>query len=86
MDARYVIRAQGHLGPVLRASFAELRCHTVSGQSTIRGRLSAEQLRTLLSRLDACGIELIHVRCQYSDLTETASDASAAAPEHAGTR
>ena len=78
MDVKYEIRVQGLMGPLLRAAFADLHCRTVARQATIRGRLSADQLRTLLTRLDRSGVELIGLRCQRSP---SADEAGGRAPD-----
>ncbi|PRY30857.1 hypothetical protein CLV70_104409 [Pseudosporangium ferrugineum] len=67
MDVRYEIHVQGLLGPALRAAFADLRCVTATRRTTIRGRLSDEELRALLDRLDRCGVELELLCCQSRD-------------------
>jgi len=84
MHVRYEIRVQGFLGPVLRAAFAELRCEAAACDSTIRGRLSREQLHTILTRLDRCGLELVQVLCQ-AEAPDTSSRTTGTVLDRAGT-
>jgi hypothetical protein len=58
MDVHYEIHVQGLLGPALRTAFADVHCVAVAKRTTIRGSLSADELRRLLIRLNACGIEV----------------------------
>jgi hypothetical protein len=85
MDVTYEIRVQGVLGPLLRSAFADVQCETVVRQSTIRGRLTSEELRRLLTRLDRCGVELIRLHCHDCEsaeaLPENAMAGSSATPE-----
>ncbi|MEV4641447.1 hypothetical protein AB0J80_29295 [Actinoplanes sp. NPDC049548] len=62
MSVQYEICVEGLLGPVLRCAFADVHCEAVARHSTIRARLSTEQLRHLLIRLDRSGVELIKVQ------------------------
>jgi hypothetical protein len=64
MDISYEVRVQGLLGPMLRSAFGDLHPETVTRPWTIRGQLSSDELRRLLTRLDHYGIELIGLRCQ----------------------
>jgi hypothetical protein len=61
MNERYVLRVRGVLGPLLRITLREMKCRTVPYQTTIRGRLSDDTLAKLLTRLDDCGIEVVHL-------------------------
>lgn len=63
MDEKYEIRVAGLLGPGLRAAFTGMRCQAVPRQTVIRGRMSRDQLRLLLERLDKLGIVLVHLDC-----------------------
>jgi hypothetical protein len=61
MNVRYEIRIRGLLGPLLRRTFGSMSCEALPCQSTIRGKLSAEELEKLLTRLDESGIELVYL-------------------------
>jgi hypothetical protein len=61
MKERYEIRIYGLIGPLLRKRFEGLACETLPCQSTIRGKLSAEELHKLLRRLDQSGVELVYL-------------------------
>jgi hypothetical protein len=74
MEISYEVRVQGLLGPMLRSAFADLHSETVTRQWIIRGQLSSEELRRLLTRLDHCGIKLLRLRCQDSEPDEAMPD------------
>lgn len=61
MKERYEIRIHGLIGPLLRKRFEGLACETILCQSTIRAKLSAEELHKLLRRLDQSGVELVYL-------------------------
>ena len=80
MDVTYEIRVQGVLGPMLRSAFADVQCETVVRHSTIRGRLSSEELRRLLTRLDRHGIKLLRLHCSETEVREPTADSVMAGP------
>jgi hypothetical protein len=61
MKERYEIRIHGLIGPLLRSTFEDLACERLPAQSTIRGKLTAEELHRLLRRLDQSGIQLVYL-------------------------
>jgi len=61
MKERYEIRIHGLLGPLLRSRFQGMACETLPSQSTIRGKLSVEELHRLLTRLEQSGVELVYL-------------------------
>jgi len=63
MDERYEIRVLGRLGPALRAAFPAMRCRILSPQTVIRGRLSGDELRELLKRMDKSQVMLVDLHC-----------------------
>ena len=79
MDVSYEIRVQGVFGPTLRSAFADVQREVVHRQSTIRGRLSNQELRRLLIRLDRSGIKLVALRCHDGELRETVTDRTTSA-------
>jgi hypothetical protein len=86
MNIRYEIHVQGLLGPVLRTAFADLHCVAVPRRTTIRGRLSTEQLGHLLDRLDQCGLQLERVYSPDGDpgRRSASGDRPAAPAQRAG--
>jgi hypothetical protein len=67
MPERFEIRVRGFVGPLVRAAFPSLRCTSVPPQPTIRGRLSAAELSTLLIRLDRYRVDVVRVRSERDD-------------------
>ncbi|WP_433291818.1 hypothetical protein ACQP2F_26390 [Actinoplanes sp. CA-030573] len=61
MKERYEIRIHGLLGPLLRNRFKQLACEVLPRQSTIRAKLSTEELEQLLERLDKSGVEVVYL-------------------------
>lgn len=80
MTVRYEIHVQGLLGPVLRTVFADLNCVAVPRRTTIRGRLTTDQLRHLLNRLDQLGVQLERVYSPDGEACRAAAPATDAAP------
>jgi hypothetical protein len=56
----YEIRVLGRLSPALRAAFPAMHCK-VTQQTVIHGRLSSNELRFLLDRMDKLGLMIVDV-------------------------
>ena len=60
MDEKYEIRVLGRFDPALRAALPAMQCKVIR-QTVIRGRLSGDELRFLLDRMDRLGLMIIDV-------------------------
>jgi len=61
MTVTYQIRVSNRLGPALCCAFADMSAEIVPRQTVIEAWLSADELRTLLLRMELMGGQLVHL-------------------------
>jgi hypothetical protein len=70
-SVRYLIRINGHLGPMLLSAFPALDWQQHGRETVLTGTLDRPGLHGVLAQIEALGLELLEVRQLSADASST---------------